>query len=252
MSGYTDFAAYYDLLQECSGTDYFKIADYYEKLLNNNGVNGGILLDLACGTGNLSRHFSSKGYDVISVDASVDMLNVAIKNPSPENSAIQYLCQDMTELDMFGTIDVCICTLDSLNHLTDSEELNLCFEKISLFMNSGGIFAFDVNTINKHMNILAGNTFVYNLEGFFFVWQNFYDAGEPNIIDVGLDFFVHENGVYRRSSDFFSECAFELFEIEELLKLNGFEVIACYDFLSFEEGNEDSEKVTFVARKMEY
>ena len=241
---YTSFAEYYDLLT--SNIDYNEIAEYYDKLNKKFGGTKGILLDLACGTGSLSVIFSKMGYDVIGVDISPEMLSIAV---SKEHEGIEYLCQSMTELDMFGTIDGTVCSLDSINHLDGIDEVKTAFEKVSLFSNEGALFMFDVNTLYKHENILADNIFVYDTDMVYCVWQNEY-AGEGRT-DIYLDFFAEDrdSGMYDRYSDDFSETAYPPEKIREMLEDAGFEVCACYEYLTENEPTAESEKLTFVARK---
>lgn len=243
--GYAAFAEFYDSLTE--NIDYEGIAEYYNRLNEKFGGIKGILLDLACGTGSLSVLFSKMGYDVIGTDISQEMLSIAV---SKEHDGIEYLCQSMTELDMFGTIDGTVCSLDSINHLDSIDDVRKTFEKVSLFSNKGALFMFDVNTIYKHENILADNTFVYDTDSVYCVWQNEY-AGEGRT-DIYLDFFSEDkkSGLYERYSDDFSETAYPAEVLEKLLIEAGFEVCACYEYLTENKPTETSEKLTFVARKI--
>ena len=166
MSNYGYFAHVYDSFTK--NVEYEKRAEYIFSLLKQNGVNSGIMLDLACGTGTLSKYFSDYGFDMILTDNSPDMLAEAkLKNPDA-----LILCQNMAELDLYGTIDCAVCTLDSINHLTRISDVRKTFDKVSLFMNTGGIFVFDVNTVYKHRKILADNVFVYETDSSYCVWQN--------------------------------------------------------------------------------
>lgn len=242
---YTSFAEYYDALT--ANIDYEEIACYYNQLNEKFGGIKGILLDLACGTGSLSVIFSRIGYDVIGTDISPEMLSIAV---SKDHEGIEFLCQSMTELDMFGTIDGTVCSLDSINHLDNIDEVRQTFEKVSLFSNKGALFMFDVNTPYKHEHILADNTFVYDTDEVCCVWQNEYQGDGRT--DIYLDFFAEdeESGMYDRYSDDFSETAYPAEKIKELLIGAGFEICACYEYLTENEPTEESEKLTFVARKI--
>lgn len=246
MSGYGCFAEVYDELT--GNISYSELAEYYDRLAIKFGGMRGILLDLACGTGSTSVEFSRLGYDVIGVDASVDMLSAAMSKPH-EN--ITYLCQDMTELDMFGTLDITVCVLDSINHLGSAEEIRKTFEMVSLFTNPGGLFIFDVNTIFKHREILADNVFVYDTDNVYCVWQNDYDeSSADNRVNISLDIFrLDENGNYSRLYEEFSEIAVSREQIEKMLTESGFEVCACYEYLTENGPSEQSEKLVFAAKK---
>ncbi len=248
MSGYHSFSYFYDKLTE--NISYKDRAVYFDMLIKKHNGEKNILLDLACGTGSLSEEMSKMGYDVIGVDASEDMLNEALDKKFESGLNIQYLCQDMTKLDMFGTIDVTICALDSLNHLGSIEDIRKTFERVSLFCEPNGLFIFDVNTPYKHKNILGNNTFVYDLDDIYCVWQNSYTDSQDNRVDISLDIFEEtENGTYKKYCDEFSEIAFERETIEKELVSSGMKVEAVYDYDTVNEPASDSQKLVFVAKK---
>ena len=249
MSGYHSFSYFYDKLT--TNISYKKRAEYFDKLIKTHNGNKNLLLDLACGTGSLSEEFSRMGYDVIGVDASEEMLNEALDKKFDSGLNIQYLCQDMTKLDMFGTIDVTICALDSINHLKNADEIQITFNKVSLFCEPNGLFIFDVNMPYKHQNILADNTFIYDMDDVFCVWQNSFDTESNNYrVDISLDIFgKNENGLYERYYDELSEIALEREIIEKMLVSAGFSVESVYDFDTVNPPMDNSEKLVFVARK---
>ena len=162
MASYGDFAYYYDMLTE--NVDYDKRCEYICGLLAENGISEGILLDLACGTGTMSLMFADKGYDVVGVDGSQEMLTQAQEKKMESGADVIFLCQRMEELDLFGTINAAVSTLDSINHVTDEDTVKEIFRRVSLFMEDKGIFLFDVNTPYKHREILGDNTFIYDLD----------------------------------------------------------------------------------------
>ena len=247
MTSYSKFAQYYDILT--AEIDYKMLAEYFHDIvLKLGGKDGGILLDLACGTGSLSEQMSIIGYDVIGVDCSQEMLSMALDKKFESGLSVQYLCQDMQKLDMFGTIDVTICALDSLNHLSNFEGVKRVFERVSLFSNDGAIFIFDVNTIYKHKNILADNIFIYDTPQVYCIWENSYSQ-EDNSVDIDLTFFENNNENYRRYEENFSEIAFSLEMLRQALIETGFDIVAEYEYPTHELPTEKSEKITFVARK---
>ena len=138
MNSYNDFALVYDTLTENVG--YPRRAACYDRLITAHGGKKGILLDLACGTGSMSFEFAKLGYDVIGIDGSEEMLSVAMdKKLDGGADSVIFLCQQMQELDLFGTIDVTVCALDSLNHLVNLKDLQETFRRVSLFTNPGGL-----------------------------------------------------------------------------------------------------------------
>lgn len=248
MSDYGDFARFYDKFTK--NVNYEARARYFDAIIQKYNPNTSILLDLACGTGSLSFELEKYGYDIVAVDNSFEMLSVAAEKKSDLESNVLFLCQEMSELDLFGTIDATVCALDSINHITDENELEDVFKKVSLFSNKGAVFVFDVNTIYKHQNILADNTFVYEKNDTFCVWQN--NLNEDNLtVDISLDFFdKNENGTYDRYSSDFSEKAYNIDFLKNLLTKSGFEVKAVFDEDSFLPINRDSQRAIIVAIKI--
>lgn len=246
MSGYKSFSQFYDRLMQDAGYD--KIARVIDGYVEKFGGRKDILLDLACGTGSLSEELSSLGYDVIGVDSSDDMLNMALDKKCDSGSNIQYLKQDMRKLDMYGTIDVTVCALDSLNHLPSADDIKKTFERVSLFAYPDGMFIFDMNTVYKHREILADNAFIYSLDGLYCGWQNEYNKSD-NSVTVYLDFFESTGNGYERYSESFKEIALPTEQVKEILKQTGFILLGMYDGYTFDEPNEKTQRIVYVARR---
>ena len=248
MSGYGIFSDFYDGLT--SNVSYDEMWSFYRNLLVENGVKDGILLDLACGTGSLSERMSDSGYDVIAVDASAEMLSRAREKmwEKEKGENILFLCQDMRELDLYGTVRGTVCALDSLNHLEGIDDVEKTVEKVSLFTEKGGVFLFDVNTLYKHREILADNTFVYDTDDVYCVWQNEL-SDDGCTVQINLDFFGYNDGVYERYGEEFSECAYDIDVISSVLKNNGFAVKAVFDGFSENGVSQNSERAVFLAVK---
>ena len=243
---YDNFSRFYDLLTD--NVEYKKRADYFCRLLSLCGINGGILLDLACGTGSISVEMSKKGFDVIGVDSSIGMLNAARQKTYECGEQVLLLNQSMDDIDLFGTVDCAVCVLDSINHLDGAQQVKRTFEKVSLFMNPGGAFAFDVNTLYKHKNVLADNTFVYDLDELYCVWQNNFNEADGSV-DITLDFFEEDDGAYYRSYESFTEKAYDLADIAKWLEDAGFEVIGIFDDMTTEKAHPETERAVFLAKK---
>ena len=239
------FAKIYDKFTDAS--DVRARADFITEALRRYGVAEGILLDLACGTGRLSEAFILAGYDVISVDYSAEMLQAARERLLKYGAKALVLQQDMRELDLFGTVRAAVCSMDGVNHLLAPEDVRRVFGKVSLFTEPGGVFIFDVNTVYKHRQVLADNTFVYEDDTDFLVWQNEYCA-EDDTVQMLLDTFsVRPDGAYVRYSDEITERAYELDDIEEMLKGAGFSEVYRFADRSFEAPQKDEERVYFAA-----
>lgn len=246
MTGYSAFAQYYDLLTE--NVDYSKLADYLLEILRKIGHKPGLSLDLACGTGSLTLELYRRGVDIYGVDSSVEMLSEAKNKCAQAGFDILFLCQKMQSLDLFGTVDTVFCTLDSLNHLDSIEELGKTFEKVSFFMNPGGVFIFDMNTLHKHEKVLGNNTFVYDMPGLYCVWQNRQGRAKGRV-NITLDFFERTENLYRRSSEHFSETAFSDEEVGKLLSASGFSDIREFDAMGFSPPMPESERIVYAAVK---
>ena len=247
MSGYSTFARYYDQLT--ANIDYKKRGEYFHSIIQKfKTTKENILLDLACGTGSISEVMAGLGYDVIGVDNSDEMLGMAIEKKFDSGLNIQYLCQDMRKLDMFGTIDITICALDSINHLASLNDVRKVFENVAFFSELGGLFIFDVNTVYKHRKVLADNTFTYETDDVYCVWENTLNR-ETDEVKMNLEFFEREeNGLWSRSSDSFSEKAYSENDIEELLSQCGFELLGKYGDDTFDSPAEDCQRIVYTAR----
>ena len=232
MSSYAYFAGYYDELTR--NVDYGKQADYLEALCHRLGHAPGLSLDLACGTGSLTVELCRRGWDIYGVDGSPEMLSAAMQKASEEGLHILFLCQKMQRIDLYGTVDTVVCTLDSINHLTSPQDVQRTFDRVSLFLNPGGYFIFDANTIYKHREVLGNNTFVYDTRNVYCVWQNTFSPSQ-NRVTISLDFFHRDGNAYYRSQESFSERAYAR---EEL-----------FHEQSFEPPREASQRLVYAARK---
>lgn len=241
MAGYGDFAAVYDLLT--FNVPYDEIARYYAKILSEM-TNGKRILDMGCGTGNLTVRLAEMGFDLIGQDASSEMLSIA----SNKSDRVQWICQNMSETRLGERVDAVISTLDSINHLENRLEISKCFQRAAESLKSGGAFVFDVNTPFKQQEILGNNTFVYDVDGVYCVWQNTFcerDCG----VDIDLDlFFENEDGRYSRGEEHFREIALPDEEICCLLENEGFEITNIWQYLTFDNPESESEKLLVSAK----
>ena len=245
---YGIFSEFYDALT--ANVSYDTVAQVLGSLLTRYGKGRGLLLDLACGTGSVSVRLAEKGYEVIGVDLSPEMLSEAQNKAYTTGQNILFLCQDMTKLDLYGTVDAAVCTLDGLCHLPDEESLSAALRKVSLFMNPGGVFLFDVNSVYKHRAVLGNNTFVYDTDEVYCVWQNTL-LSDGVTVQMDLDFFepVSDAGDYVRQSERFTERAYPRETLEAMLKKAGFTVLDVFDGYSEKPAHDTSERLLFAVRK---
>ena len=241
MASYNIFAEFYDDLTQ--NVEYEKIAKYVSSFFRKYYPSGKTVLDLACGTGTLSKLLNEEGYNIIGIDLSDDMLCIA-SSKSVDNAS--FIKGDISSFALPQKVDYCVCSLDSINHLKSIEQVGECFNCVYNSLVDSGIFVFDVNTVYKHKNVLKDNTFVFDEENFFLSWDNEY-LGE-NTVRILLDFFVFNGVNYDRFSEEFCEKAYEISELEN--KLNKFKILGVYDELTLTEPKNDSERIYFVCKKV--
>lgn len=243
MNSYTDFAYLYDSLID---EDYEKWTDYLEECFKRYGENISLVLDLACGTGNITTLLAKRGYNMIGIDSSVDMLSIA--SSKSEGLPIQYVCQDMREFELHGSVDAVVCTLDCINYLTDIQDVINTFCNVEKYLKVDGLFIFDINSRYKIENILGNQCYITDLNDVFYTWENFYNE-ENKICSYNLTFFVKNGEKYERVDEYQEQRAYSQQEIETLLKQAGFSIEGCFDGLGFNQNCEKSERLMFVCKK---
>ncbi len=246
---YTAFSAFYDRLM-AADFDYGKIADHIENLLDLCGCDAKLVCELACGTGNVTIPLAKRGYDMIAADISPDMLDIARKKAADENlSDILFLNQNMTKIDLYGTVDAFLCMIDGINYCIAPEPLFNMFKKIkTCFLESGGVFIFDISSEYKLRNTVGNNTFVYNGDDIFYTWENRF-IEKKRLSDMYLTFFTRAgDGMYKRFAERHLQRAYTAAELTKMLRAAGFEKIAVYDGFSFNSPRPDSERLLFTAQ----
>ena len=241
MSSYGVFAQYYDSLTQ--NAEYKVRSEFISGFFNSENKRDYHILDIACGTGTVAKYLSDMGYSVSGLDISEEMLSVA----SSKLCAPLYK-SDMRDFDFNKSFDACICTLDSLNHLENTEDWQRCFESVYKSLKKDGLFIFDVNTVYKHNEILADNTFVFDTDECFLCWDNeLIESGKVRII---LDFFIpidEDRNAYQRFNEDFIEQAFEIEEITAMLE--NFEILGIYDDMSKNAPHDKSERIYFICKR---
>ena len=243
---YSEFAWVYDALMQ--DADYAARSRYLLSLFERFDRKPTLLLDLACGTGGFSNEMSAQGISVIGVDISPEMLSVARESSAEQGQDILYLCQDASELDLYGTVDGAICCLDSLNHITDYEKFKAAIARVSLFLEPGRLFIFDMNTAYKHECVLGNRTIVKETDEVFCVWQNEYKR-EERTTEISLDFFQEEDGAYYRSSEQFCERAYTDDEIATAISEAGLDLVVVFEEMTDTAPKDTTERAVYITRK---
>ena len=244
---YDLLAPFYDAIN--AEIDYEKWADFIEKILNKECKSRPeLVLDLGCGTGKMTLELARRGYDMTGIDYSPEMLDIARSLADEEGHDILWLCQDMREFELYGTVDAAVCCLDCINHLEEEDDLDKCFNLVHNYLIPDGIFIFDINAKYKFENIYADNTFSMEEDGGVCIWENYYDP-ETMLCDFYITLFKEcADGRYERYDEEQSERMYTLEDIKASLERCNLEFISAYGDLDFSEGNDDCERIYIVAK----
>ena len=255
MDAYTSFAAVYDTFMD--NIPYEEWKSYLEELLKEYGVQDGLVLDLGCGTGTMTELLAADGYDMIGVDNSEEMLEIAREKQIKSGHEILYLLQDMREFELYGTVGAVFSICDSLNYITEPEELKQVFRWVNNYLDPGGIFIFDFNTEYKYREVLGDQTIAESREDCSFIWDNYYYE-EERINEYELSLFIREEEqgrdgyeMYRRYQETHYQRAYTLEEMQELLEAAGMRFLAAYDAFTKERPTDTSERIYVIAGKGE-
>ncbi|MCI9311363.1 MAG: class I SAM-dependent methyltransferase [Lawsonibacter sp.] len=246
MSSYDFLAGCYDRLTY--DVDYSAWADYIEKHFAKTPLPGRTVLDLACGTGSLTQELALRGYEMIGADQSPEMLaEAAEKNRGAAPIEPIFLCQSMEKLDLYGTIDACVCCLDSVNYVTDPKKLARAFQRVHLFLMPGGLFLFDVNTPEKLAG-LDGQVFLDETEDAYCVWRAEFSR---RICTYFMDIFRLDpsTGQWDRGEELHRERAYTVEELTSLLEGAGFVDVRTWGERKLRPPRPGEQRIFFTARK---
>lgn len=269
MEAYTDFASVYDIFMD--DTPYEEWASYIMDLLEEYGVAKGdlpeaesarqkalavernVVVDLGCGTGTLTELLADRGCDMIGIDASQEMLNIALEKRERSGKEILYLCQDMRELELYGTAGAVISVCDSLNYLLEEEEMLRVFRLVNNYLYPGGVFLFDFNTVYKYETVIGDSVIAENREDCSFIWENYYDA-EGQINEYDLTIFArteNQDGedIFRRFTETHYQRGYTLEEMRGMVEKVGMEFVRAEDADTRGEVREESERIYVIARE---
>ena len=258
MEAYTGFAAVYDTFMD--NVPYREWGEYIHCMLCEYDVKDGLVLDLGCGTGTMTEILAGYGYDMIGADNSEDMLELAMEKRIQSGYDILYLLQDMREFELYGTVRAVVSVCDSVNYITDPEDLEKVFRLVNNYLDPGGIFLFDFNTEYKYREVMGDCTIAEDRGECSFIWDNYYYE-EERINEYDLTLFVREHGqadsddqdgegqLYRRYTETHYQRAYTLEEMRMLLDKAGLVFEAAYDMDTKEEPRNISERICVIARE---
>lgn len=246
MTIYSNFAFYYDRLMK--DVDYCKWADYIEELFRRHNSGPSMILDLGCGTGSFCIEMARRGYEMIGIDLSTEMLSCAKAKALKNELDILYLNQDIASFELYGTVDAIVCLMDSLNYVTYKNDVKRVLKLVKNYLNPGGLFIFDLNSRYKLEHILGDNVFCGNDSDVSYIWQNSFDKAK-SLCRFELTFFADDNGRYKRFDEEHYERAYDVGEMRKMIKSAGLQFAGAYHEFSFRAPSKNSERIFFICKK---
>ena len=245
MSAYGPLAGVYDALT--GDVEYGRRADYIQRLFQKSRIPVHTVLDLACGTGAMTCLLAERGYEMIAVDGSPDMLAAAREKAGGiRGEPPVFLNQDMQALDLYGTVDAAVCCLDSLNYLTSPRDVQKTFERLALFIAPGGILVFDINSASYLRN-LDGQVFLDETEDVYCVWRAEFEK-RSRVCTYWMDIFTRRSdGTWTRSVEEHRQRAYEVDELRTWLLDAGFTHIRTYGDCRMSAPKEGEQRIYFSA-----
>ena len=245
MDAYKALAVSYDRLT--NDVDYDSVVEFYNQILQKEGIRPRTAVDLACGTGSVALLLARQGLQVTGVDMSEDMLTVAAEKAMELANPPVFVCQSLQALRLPRGVDLAVCALDSLDYILDPEDCAEAIRRVYKALNPGGVFIFDVNTPEK-LRAMDGQVFLDEDEDVYCVWRGEFDE-KTNICSYGMDLFQREGEVWHRSFEEHQEYAYSQSQLTVFLKDAGFTHIEVYADRRFEAPGEGEQRIYFKARK---
>ena len=246
---YSILAPFYDEFND--SVDYSVWADFIERTVDREyGKSPEIILDLGSGTGKMTLELAKRGYEMIGIDYSPEMLDVARENADlcGVSDKTLWLCQDMTDFELYGTVDVALCCLDGLNHLTKKNDLDKCLSLVHNYLCPDGLFIFDINGKYKFEHIYADRSYAYEIDGNVCIWQNYYNE-KTKLCDFYITLFSeNDDGSYERYDESQRERMYTVRSMTSALRKSGFEIVGAYSDFEGTAATDASERIYFVAR----
>ncbi|MBQ7149139.1 MAG: class I SAM-dependent methyltransferase [Pseudobutyrivibrio sp.] len=245
MEAYTSFASVYDRYMD--NVPYDTWTANIKTLFEKYNMPMEIVCDLGCGTGQITRRLAVEGYDMIGIDVSYDMLMEA--QTHEDSQGILYLCQDMRDFELYGTVGAVVSLCDSINYLRDRSELLTVCKLVNNYLDPKGLFIFDVKTRHFYEQ-LGSNTIAENREEGSFIWENDYDPETGDNAYFLTIYEENEEGTFDRFEEEHLQHAFDVQEIKDVIKESGLELLEILDVATMSEPGEDSDRLYFIAREV--
>lgn len=249
MEAYTIFSEIYDDFMD--EIPYDEWCDAIEMGLHANDINKGIIAELGCGTGVVTRALLQRGYDMIGIDFSEDMLAIAREETDP---SVLYLHQDMREFELFGTVDAFVSVCDSMNYLCTREDFVKVLKRVNLYLERKGIFFFDLKTPYFYKNVLGDSVQFDHRDYAALIWENHYDE-DNRLHTYDLTMFLaeeetnKEDVMYEKFSETHYQRAYQINEVEEMVREAGMEFVSCCDAKTHGKVTALTERVHIIARE---
>ncbi len=276
MEAYTDFAVVYDTFMD--ETPYDVWGDFVDELIKKYGISKAIsqevkqddknvnesdeeaaleqeknlVVELGCGTGSFTLEMAKRGYDIMGIDLSSEMLDIARRKSVDAGFDLMFLEQDMRELDLYCTAGTIVSVCDSINYLTEDSDVIDCFKLVNNFLFPGGIFIFDFNTDYKYKEVIGDTTIAENREDCSFIWENYYDE-ESHINEYDLTIFARcdkNDEIFRRSIETHYQRGYTLEEMKHFIEVSGLEFVTAIDADTHEAPCQTSERIYVIAREI--
>ncbi|MGN0293682.1 MAG: class I SAM-dependent DNA methyltransferase [Lachnospiraceae bacterium] len=249
MESYYSFAWVYDTFMD--NIPYDEWTEYLAGLLKEYGVSQGLLLDMGCGTGSVTERLASRGYDMIGIDNSEEMLMEARDKMVESGQDILYLLQDMRSFELYGTVAAAVSICDSMNYILETEDLEQVFRLVNNYLDPQGIFIFDYNTPYKYREVIGNQVIAENREDCSFIWENTFDEGaQVNIYDLTI--FIQEeeeDGLFRRYQETHYQKAWKTEDMVRAAENAGMKVLAVYDAFTHDAPKPESERLYMIVQE---
>ena len=248
MDAYTSFAQVYDELMD--NIPYDEWISYITSLLHEYNITEGLVAELGCGTGTITEGLAAAGYDMIGIDVSPDMLEIANEKKIANGfSSIMYLQQDMSSFELYGTVNAIVCVCDSINYLSNTDQITTVFSLANNYLEAGGIFICDFKTKHYFRDVVADSVIAEDRDDVSFIWDNYYDE-EQNVNELALSLFLkEENNLYRKTQEFHYQLGLPCEDMIRCVEQAGMELLAMYDAFTHTPATDDSERVYVIARE---